>query len=85
LVEEGGEGALEHPLGGGLGDLLRGEQVGVQGRALLAEHAAGCDFAPLGGEITEMLEFLGCQRSGGHELSCLGLAPRDETGWSATF
>ena len=29
LFQEGSEGALEHPLGSGLGDLLQGEQVGV--------------------------------------------------------
>jgi hypothetical protein len=85
LLEQGGEGALEHALGGGLGGLLQGEQVGVQGRALIAEGTAGGDFAPLGGEITEMLEFLGGKRSGGHEVSCLGLAPRDEPEWSSPF
>ena len=79
LLEQGGEGALEHPLGGGLGSLLQGEQVGIQGRTNIAEGTAGNDFAPLGGKITEVLEFLGCQRTGGHDLSCLGLAPRDET------
>ena len=85
LLQEGGEGALEHPLGGGLGGLLQGEQVGVQGRALRAERPAGGNFPPLGGEITEMLEFLGGKRSGSHEVSFLGLAPRDETGRPAPF
>jgi hypothetical protein len=85
LVEQRGEGALEDALGGGLGGLLQSEQVGVQGRSGIAESTARHDFPPLGSEITEMLEFLGGQRSGGHELSCLGLAPRDETGWSSPF
>jgi hypothetical protein len=85
LIEQGGEGALEHALGGGLGGLLQGEEVGVQGRPLIAESPAGSNLSPLSGEITEMLEFLGGQRSGGHAVSCLGLAPRNETGWSAPF
>jgi hypothetical protein len=59
LAEQGGEGALEHSLGGGLGGLLQGEQVGVQRGAGLAERPAGNDLAPLGREITEVLEFLG--------------------------
>jgi hypothetical protein len=60
LGQQGGEGALEQPLRGGLGGLLEGEQVGVQGGAGVAEGAPGNDFAPLGGEVTDVLEFLGC-------------------------
>ena len=59
LFEEGGEGALEQPLSGGLGGLLQGEEVGVQGRAGVAEGTAGNDFAPLVGKVTEILEVLG--------------------------
>jgi uncharacterized membrane protein len=59
LFQEGGERALEQPLSGGLGGLLQGEQIGVQGRTGIAEGAAGNDFAPLGGKVTEILEFLG--------------------------
>ena len=59
LGQQGGQGALEQPLGGGLGGLLEGKQVSVQGGAGLAEGASRNDFAPLGSEVTEVLEFLG--------------------------
>lgn len=59
LFEERGERALEQPLGGGLGGLLQAEQIGVQGRTGIAEGAAGNNLAPLGSEVTEILEFLG--------------------------
>jgi hypothetical protein len=85
LGQEGREGALEQALGGGLRGLLQGEQVRVQGRAPVAEGPPGDDFAPLGGEVTELLEVLGRQRAGGHELSYLGLAPRDETEGASPF
>ena len=60
LFEEGGEGPLRQPAGGGVGDLLQGEQVDVQAGALVAEGTAGHDFAPLGGEVTDILEFFRC-------------------------
>ena len=59
LCQQGGEGALEQPLSGGLGGLFEGEQIGVQRGAGIAESAAGNDFAPLRGKVTEILEFLG--------------------------
>jgi hypothetical protein len=59
LGQQGGEGALEQALRSGLGDLLQGEQVGVQGRTGVAEGAAGNKFAPLGRRVTDILEVLG--------------------------
>jgi hypothetical protein len=58
LVEESAECALEQPLSGGLSSLLQGEQIGVQRRAGVPESAAGNNLAPLGGKVTEILEFL---------------------------
>jgi hypothetical protein len=58
LGQQGGQGALEQALSGGLGSLLEGEQVGVHGRTAVAEGASGNDFAPLGCKVTEILELL---------------------------
>jgi hypothetical protein len=69
LFEQCAERALEQSLSGGLGSLFEGEEIGIQRRANVPESAAGNDFAPLGGKITEILEFLGSQCSSGHELS----------------
>jgi hypothetical protein len=52
LLQQGAEGALQQPLGGGLGSLLEGEQIDVERGAGVAEGPAGKDFAPLGGEVT---------------------------------
>ena len=60
LFEQSREGALKQSLSGSLSDLLEGEQIEIQGWALIAKSPAGDDFAPLGGKITEILEFLGC-------------------------
>jgi hypothetical protein len=59
LGQQGGAGALAPPLGGGVGGLLQGEQVSVHGGAGLAGGAWRNDFAPLGREVTEVLEFRG--------------------------
>jgi hypothetical protein len=59
LCQQRGERALEQPLSGGLRGLLQGKQVGVQRWAGITESAAGNDFAPLSGKITEILEFVG--------------------------
>src|SRR5437868_2872244 len=75
LLQEGGEGALGQAAGSGAGDLLQGEQINVQAGPGVPEGTAGDNFAPLGGGVADVLEFLGCQARGGHEQSCLGLAP----------
>ena len=62
LFEQGLQGALGEAGGGGLGDLLHGVEIDIESGAVVAEGAAGDDFAPLGGEVTEFLEFLGVNR-----------------------
>ena len=59
LFEEDLQGPLVESGGSGLGDLLHGVQIDVQPRAVVAEGAAGDDFAPLGGKVTQILEVLG--------------------------
>jgi hypothetical protein len=81
LFQEDLQGALVEAGGGGLGDLLHGVEVDVQPRAVVAEGAAGDDFAPLGGQITEFLEFLGGELASRHGASCLGV--RTTTGRSS--
>jgi hypothetical protein len=72
-LQEGLQGALVEAGGGGLGDLLHGVEVDVEARAVVAEGAAGDDFAPLGRQITEFLELLGGKLASRHDGSCLGV------------
>jgi hypothetical protein len=58
LVEQGGEGAFGQASSSGFGDLLQGREVGVQGRAGVAEGTAGYDSTPLRGQITDLLDLL---------------------------
>jgi hypothetical protein len=65
LLQEGAEGPCRQA-GGGAGELLEGVEVGVQGGAGIAEGAAGDDFPPAGGQVTDFLEefrgkFTACQ------------------------
>lgn len=59
LLQKGREGAFGQALGGGAGDLFQGREIHVQTRALVTEGAAGHDFPPAGGQVTEVLEVLG--------------------------
>lgn len=85
LFEEGGQGALGEPLGGGQGDLLEGEEIDVGSRSGVAEGASGDDFAPLGRQFAEVLEFLGCELRRVHPSSCLGVTSRAEGGFPRPF
>jgi hypothetical protein len=73
LFEEGLQGALVEPGGGGLRDLLHGVEIDVESGAGVAEGAAGDDFAPLGRQITEFLELLGGELASRHGASHLGV------------
>jgi len=64
LLEEGLQGPLREPGGGGVGDLLPGAEIDVESGPVVAEGAPGDDFAPLGGEVLEFLEFLGGEGAG---------------------
>lgn len=58
LFEQGGQHSFAQPLGGSLRCLLEAEQVVVATGSLVAEGPAGDNFAPLVGEIVEIVEFL---------------------------
>jgi hypothetical protein len=73
LFEEGLQGALVEPGGGGLSDLLQGVEIDVESGPVVAEGAASDDFAPLGRQITEFLELLGSKLASRHSSSCLGV------------
>ena len=59
LAEKNREGPFADTSGGGAGDFLHGVEIDVLARAGVAEGTAGDDLAPLGGEATDLLEFLG--------------------------
>lgn len=59
LFQEGRESAFGQPARGGDGDLFHGGQVGVETGSGVAEGATAGNFAPTGGEITDILELFG--------------------------
>jgi hypothetical protein len=74
LFQGGGQGALHQAGGSDQGDLLHGVEVHVEAGAPLAEGAAGNDFAPAGGQVTDRLEQLRGELAARHGVSCLVLA-----------
>jgi hypothetical protein len=61
LLQEGGQRALGPSVGRRGGDLLHSGEVDVAAGAGVADGAARHDLAPPGSQVTEILEFLGCQ------------------------
>ena len=59
LFQERGQGSFGQPVGGGLGDLFHGVEVGVESGSVVAEGASCDDFAPVLGEVTDFLEEFG--------------------------
>jgi hypothetical protein len=72
LLEKGLQGALGEAGSGGVGDLFHGAEIDIESGSLLTEGVSGDDFAPLGGESAEFLEFLGGEAAWCHDASCLG-------------
>jgi hypothetical protein len=69
------QGACDQPGGGGLGDTLQGGQIEADG---VVAGAAGDDFAPLGGQVVQLLQFGGGEVRAWHGASCLWVALKDE-------
>ena len=65
------QGAFDQAGSGGLGDALQGGQI--EGDGVVA-GASGDDFAPLGGEVVEFLQFGGGEVGAWHGASCLWVA-----------
>ena len=78
LSEQDGEGAFGKSSSGSAGDVLHGLEINLGAGALFPEGASSNDFAPLGGEVTEVLEILRGNLDRSHELSFLGLAPKEK-------
>lgn len=76
LLQEGGEGPLGQAAGGFQGELFQGGQIDVQPWALVAEGAAGDDFAPAGSQFTNFTEVFGGEFSARHDLPALDLRKR---------
>jgi len=74
--EEGLQGSLSEAGGGGEGNLLHGGEIDVESGTVVAEGASGDDFAPLGGEATEFLDFVGRKATACHDASCVGVETR---------
>jgi hypothetical protein len=80
LLQEAGESTFGQSTGRSRGDLFESGQVGVEAGAGVPEGPTRHNFAPLGSQVTDILEFLGSQFSSGHRLSCLEVAPSDVEG-----
>jgi hypothetical protein len=72
-LEKGLQGSLGEPGGGGAGDLLHSIEIDIESGSVVAKGASGNDFAPLGGEVVEFLEFLRRKGAACHEVSCVGV------------
>jgi hypothetical protein len=84
LFQQEGEGALGEARRSGVGQLLHGLEVSIQSGAAVAEGAAGDDFAPLGGQVTEFLELLGGKLASRHRSTRLGVRATEPTEFSST-
>jgi hypothetical protein len=73
LFEEGVQGALRQPGGGGEGDLLRGGEIDIEPGPAVVACASGDDFAPLDGELADLVDVLGSEVTACHDASCLGV------------
>jgi hypothetical protein len=82
LFQEGGEGAFGEPGGGRGRDLLQGGEIEVEARPVVAEGPSGDNLAPLGGQITDVLEVLGGEWSACHRRSCLQVTENGGNGLS---
>jgi hypothetical protein len=60
LLEQGRQGALGQATGGNGRDLFEFGEIDLESRATVTVGAAGDDFAPLGGQVTEIDEVLRC-------------------------
>jgi hypothetical protein len=79
LFQEGSQSALGESGSGCRGELFQGGEVGVERGAGVAEGPTGKDFAPLSGEIMDVLEVLGRKLRACHRLSCLDVAENGKT------
>jgi len=80
LFQERTEGACREAGRGGAGELLQGREVGVEAGAGVAAGAAGDDFAPAGGEVTDFLEEFGGKftaRPGRYRLVLVAKGPEE--------
>jgi hypothetical protein len=76
LFEESLQGTLGEASGGGEGDLLQSRQIDIESGALVAEGASGDNFAPLGSEAAEFLDFVRGKGAVCHDASCVGVRTR---------
>ena len=67
------QGAGRQATGGGDGDLFHGGEIDLEARAIVAEGVADDDFAPLVGQVVDLLEILGGELTGGHGLNLLAV------------
>ena len=76
LFQECGQGSFGQSVGGGLGKLFHGVEIGVESGSVVAEGASGDDFAPVLGEVTDFLEEFGGEFAACHGVYHLVLAAK---------
>jgi hypothetical protein len=81
-VHQGGEGALSQARRGCGDDIFHGLEIEF-GSGVIG--AAGDDFAPLGGQLTDLAEVLGGDFGACHQPSCLALAKSTRGEWLLPF
>jgi hypothetical protein len=82
LLQGGRERAFGEPGGGRGGELFQGGEIEVEARAVGTESPSGDNFAPLGGQVTDVLEVLGRKFAACHRQSCLRVVENGDNGLS---
>ena len=81
LLLQGGRERAFSEAGGG-SELFQGGEIEVEARAVDAESPSGDNFAPLGGQMTDILEVLGRNFAAGQRQSCLRVRENGKNGLS---
>jgi hypothetical protein len=82
LFQGGGERAFGESGSRRRGELFQSGEIEVEARAVGAESASGNNLAPLGSQITDVLEVLGGKFTACHRQSCLRVMENGENGLS---
>jgi hypothetical protein len=76
LLQGGRQGTLSQTGGRSVGNLLHGVEVNIEARAILTKGAAGNNFTPAGGKVTDLLQLFRGKFASWHGLSCLVVAKK---------
>jgi len=77
LFQQCRQSSLRQTTGGSRRNLFQGAEIQFEPWTLFAEGATGDNFAPLGGEVVNLVELLVSPSSSSHVQSFLGFMPSE--------